>query len=72
MRLRDLQPGARSLLPSIITSMRYLDDMLFIFPLDISGPEGLKRSNGGPYPDTIGINSEQRGKRVQFLDLTIF
>ena len=58
-------------LPVIISKSRYLDDILHVFQEDIAGPEALKMKNGGPYPDSIGIKSEHRGTRVQFLDLNI-
>ena len=61
--------GAEANIPAIIAKTRYIDDIIDIFPGDIPGPEALKQSNGGPYPDSIGIKSEHRGKRVQFLDL---
>ena len=62
------------LLPSLLTMSRYLDDILFIFPPQNTttlGPLALKHSNGGPYPDSIGIKSEQHGKKVSFLDTWI-
>ena len=42
-----------------------------VFPLDIPGPKALKLSNNGPYPDSIGIKSEQRARRVHFLDVSL-
>ena len=50
---------------------RYLDDILFVFPLSPDGPSALKQSYGGPYPDSIGIKSELRAKKVAFLDTHI-
>ena len=70
-QIRSLQPGAEASLPTIISKSRYLDDILHVFPDDIPGPEALERKNGGPYPDSIGIKSEHRGRRVNFLDLII-
>ena len=70
--IRDLQPGARAIVPTLLATLRYLDDILFIFPLDIPGANALKQENGGPYPNSIGISSEKRGKRVSFLDVTLY
>ena len=61
-------------LPTLLTMVRYLDDIIFIFPPQKSkllGPLALKQSNGGPYPDTIGIKTEHRGKKISFLDTVI-
>ena len=69
--IRSLQLGARTSIPTLLNYARYLDDILIIFPFDIPGPAALKHSNGGPYPDTIGIKSEHRGKRVHFLDVSL-
>ena len=71
MRIRDCQPGARAMIPTLATFCRYLDDILLVFPLDMPGALALKQSNGGPYPDSIGIKSEHRGKRVSFLDVSL-
>ena len=49
----------------------YIDDILNVFPLDVPGTLALKQSHGGPYPDSIGIKSEHRGKRVSFLDVSL-
>ena len=70
-RIRDYEPGARSVIPSLVTYSRYLDDILNVFPLDVPGTLALKQSHGGPYPDSIGIKSEHRGKRVSFLDVSL-
>ena len=61
-----------SYLPPLLATIRYLDDILFIFPLDAPGSDTLKVTNGGPYPQTLGINLESSGKRINYLDLTIF
>lgn len=53
---------------------RFQDDILTVFPLQKTkrlGPLALKQSYGGPYPDSIGIKSEQIGKKVTFLDTII-
>ena len=47
MKIRDGDPEALALLPTILTTCRYMDDMWYIFPLD-GGVESLKQSNGGP------------------------
>ena len=70
--IRSLQTGARAIVPTLLTTMRYLDDILFIFQLDIPGADALKQENGGPYPNSIGISSEMRGKRVSFLDVKLY
>ena len=70
-KIRDLVPGALFLLPALLTMTRYLDDIMRFFPLEKAGPQALKQSNGGPYPDTIGIKSEHRGRKVPFLDTLI-
>ena len=70
-QIRHDVPGAISFLPNLLSTLRYLDDILHIFPLDHPGVEGLKISRGGPYPDSIGIKTEGRGKAVNFLDATL-
>ena len=57
-RIRELDPVATALLPSVVSTSRYLDDILFIFPLLPPGPDSLKISNSGPYPDTLSIKME--------------
>ena len=70
-KIWNLQPEARTVIPTLLTYARYLDDILNVFPMDITGPKALKQSNGGPYPDSLGIKSENRGKRVHFLDVSL-
>ena len=69
-KIREGHPEAIALLPTILTTYRYLYDMLYIFPL-AGGIKSLKQSNGGPYPDTLGITAEQCGKTVHFLDIKL-
>ena len=70
-KIRNEQPNALSILPTILTTCRYLDDILYIFPLGKGGADSLKKANGGPYPDSLGITSEQRGETVHFLDVKL-
>ena len=69
--IRDLQPCACTTIPTLLACTLYLDDIIHIFPLDRPGPEALKQSNGGPYPDSISIESEQRKRRVHFLEVSL-
>ena len=67
-RIREIDPTATALLPSVVSTSRYLDDILFIFPLHPTGPDSLKISKGGPYSDTLGIKMECHAEKVPFLD----
>ena len=70
-RIRELDPTATALLPSVVSTSRYLDDILFIFPLHPTGPDSLIISKGGLFPDTLGNKMECHAEKVPFLDAHI-